>query len=41
MKSVGEADGLQIRAIADSPWCPGCRGYARLLRSTYKNVEVW
>ncbi|MFN8152416.1 MAG: hypothetical protein U0R24_15000 [Solirubrobacterales bacterium] len=41
MESVNEADGLQIKAIANSPWCPGCRGYARLLRSTYKNVEVW
>ena len=41
MASVDEADGMQIKAIANSPWCPGCRGYARLLRSTYKNVQVW
>ncbi len=40
MASVDEPDGLQIKAIAASPWCPGCRGYKRLLRSTYERVTV-
>lgn len=40
MASVGEADTEQIDAIVASPWCPGCRGYKRLLRSTYRDVEV-
>ena len=40
MASVGEPDSAQIAAIADSPWCPGCRGYKRLLKSTYRSVQV-
>ena len=38
--SAGDPDPLQIRAIAKSPWCPGCRGYERLLKRTYRSVEV-
>ena len=40
MQSVGEPDPSQIGAIADSPWCPGCRGYERLLKRTYRSVDV-
>lgn len=40
MASVDEPDKSQIDAIVASPWCPGCRGYKRLLRSTYQSVEV-
>lgn len=40
MASVNEPDKSQIDAIVASPWCPGCRGYKRLLNSTYKAVEV-
>jgi hypothetical protein len=40
MASAGEPDSTQIRAIARSSWCPGCKGYERLLRSTYSSVEV-
>lgn len=38
--SAGDADSTQIKAIAGSSWCPGCKGYERLLRSTYSSVEV-
>lgn len=40
MASTDDSDGRQIKAIAASPWCPGCRGYKRLLRSTYARVSV-
>lgn len=40
MRSVGRSDMRQIDAIVDSPWCPGCNGYKRLLRSTYSRVKV-
>lgn len=40
MASTDDSDGMQIKAIAASPWCPGCRGYKRLLRSTYARVTV-
>lgn len=40
MASTDDPDGVQIKAIAASPWCPGCRGYKRLLRSTYHSVSV-
>ncbi len=40
MASTDDPDGMQIRAIAASPWCPGCRGYKRLLRSSYRRVSV-
>lgn len=40
MASTDGSDGIQIKAIAASPWCPGCRGYKRLLRSTYRSVSV-
>lgn len=40
MASADEPDPMQIDAIVDSPWCPGCRGYKRLLQSTYASVEV-
>lgn len=40
LASAGEADPLQIGAIAASPWCPGCRGYERLLKRTYRSVRV-
>jgi len=40
MASVSQPDKSQINAIVASPWCPGCRGYKRLLNSTYKAVEV-
>lgn len=40
MASADEPDPVQIDAIVDSSWCPGCRGYKRLLRRTYKSVKV-
>ena len=40
MASTDESDMRQLRAIVASPWGPGCRGYKRLLRSTYQSVEV-
>lgn len=40
MKSADDPDSSQIDAIVASPWCPGCRGYKRLLWSTYRSVEV-
>jgi len=40
MRSVRKADMKQIDAIVASPWCPGCKGYKRLLRSTYSRVSV-
>ena len=40
MASVGDPDSEQIDAIAKSPWCPGCRGYERLLKRTYRSVAV-
>jgi hypothetical protein len=40
MRSVEKADMAQIDAIAASPWCYRCKGYKRLLRSTYRRVRV-
>lgn len=40
LASTDDSDGMQIKAIAASPWCPGCRGYKRLLRGTYRSVSV-
>jgi hypothetical protein len=40
MRSVGEADLTQIDAIVASPWCASCKGYRRLLRTTYREVHV-
>jgi hypothetical protein len=40
MRSVKRADRRQIDAIVSSPWCPGCKGYRKLLRSTYRRVSV-
>jgi hypothetical protein len=40
MGTVGRADMAQIDAIAASPWCYRCKGYRRLLRSTYRRVHV-
>jgi hypothetical protein len=40
MRSAKRNDKRQINAIVASPWCPGCRGYKRLLRSTYRRVSV-
>lgn len=40
MRSANRADTAQIDAIVASPWCPGCKGYNRLLRSTYHAVHV-
>ena len=39
-RSAGNSDGEQIKAIANSRWCPGCRGYGKLLRSAYSQVKV-
>lgn len=39
-RSADDSDGAQIKAIANSPWCTNCRGYGKLLRSTYKQVKV-
>jgi hypothetical protein len=39
-RSAGTSDGEQIKAIANSRWCPGCRGYGKLLRSAYNQVKV-
>jgi hypothetical protein len=39
-RSAGAKDGQQIKAIANSPWCTNCRGYGKLLRSTYSQVKV-
>lgn len=38
LASAGTSDRRQIRAIADSPWCPGCTGYQRLLKRTYEGL---
>lgn len=40
LRSRGESDGMQIKAIANSPWCPGCKGYGKLLHSAYNQVHV-
>jgi hypothetical protein len=40
MRSAGGTDIEQIRAIGNSPWCTGCKGYNRLLRSAYRSVTV-
>ena len=40
MRSVGQADLDQIDAIVASPWCASCKGYRRLLRTTYREVHV-
>lgn len=40
MRSVERSDMAQIDAIAASPWCYRCKGYRRLLRSTYSRVHV-
>ncbi|KAA0272313.1 MAG: hypothetical protein EDQ89_08285 [Acidobacteria bacterium] len=40
MNTVGRSDMAQIDAIAASPWCYRCKGYRRLLRSTYSRVRV-
>jgi len=40
LASAGSNDGAQIKAIANSSWCPGCKGYGKLLRSAYKSVSV-
>jgi hypothetical protein len=40
MRSVKKADRAQIDAIVASPWCYKCRGYRKLLRSTYRQVRV-
>jgi hypothetical protein len=39
-RSASGSDGEQIKAIANSPWCTNCRGYGKLLRSTYSQVKV-
>ncbi len=40
LRSRDLSDGMQIKAIANSPWCPGCHGYGRLLHHAYKQVKV-
>jgi len=40
MRSVKKADMSQIDAIVASPWCFKCKGYKRLLKSTYSRVHV-
>lgn len=40
LASAREPDRKQIKAIADSSWCPGCSGYEGLLRRTYRSVTV-
>ncbi len=40
MRSVEKSDMAQIDAIVASPWCYRCKGYRRLLRSTYGRVHV-
>lgn len=40
MRSVKMADMKQIDAIVKSPWCYRCKGYKRLLKSTYSRVSV-
>lgn len=40
MRSVVRSDMKQIDAIVASPWCYRCRGYKRLLKSTYSRVSV-
>ncbi len=40
LRSRKLSDGMQIKAIANSPWCPGCHGYGRLLHHAYKQVKV-
>lgn len=40
LASTDKSDGRQIKAIANSSWCPGCKGYGKLLRSTYRRVKV-
>lgn len=34
------SDQEQIKAIAASPWCPGCAGYEELILGTYQNVKI-
>ena len=40
IRSAKRTDMAQIDAIAASPWCYRCKGYRRLLRSTYRRVRV-
>jgi hypothetical protein len=40
MRSAERRDMAQIDAIVASPWCYRCKGYRRLLRSTYSRVRV-
>jgi len=40
IRSAERSDMAQIDAIAASPWCFRCKGYRRLLRSTYSRVRV-
>jgi len=40
MRSVSRSDMKQIDAIVASPWCYRCKGYKRLLKSTYGRVSV-
>jgi hypothetical protein len=40
MRSVEKSDMAQIDAIVASPWCYRCKGYRRLLRSTYRRVQI-
>jgi hypothetical protein len=40
MRSAARSDRAQIDAIVASPWCYRCKGYKRLLRSTYSRVRV-
>ena len=40
MRSATRSDMKQIDAIVASPWCYRCKGYKRLLKSTYSRVSV-
>ena len=40
LASASRPDRDQISAIARSSWCPGCSGYERLLKRTYRQVTV-
>lgn len=40
LASARRSDRDQISAIARSSWCPGCSGYERLLKRTYRQVSV-
>lgn len=40
LRSASRSDMKQIDAIVASPWCYRCKGYKRLLKSTYSRVSV-